>query len=305
MTAGTTPPATPGAWVGRAAGRLLALAAGLALLGGAACGGDESASASGTVLPPGMTQIPQSDEPPPPAVPFSPATPRYAAREVASLAHDRGAFTEGLLVHDGVLFESTGIEGRSDVRRVELATGRVLQRAALPDQYFGEGIVVLRDRLYQLTWKSGKGWVRDPATLAPLDSFSYTGEGWAMTTDGTHIYMSDGTSRLRVVDPAGFRVVRTIDVTEAGQPVHYVNELEWVKGEIWANVWLKDLVARIDPATGRVVGWIDLGPLAAAARRENPNVDVTNGIAYDAAGDRVLVTGKYWPRLVQIEVVRQ
>ena len=252
-----------------------------------------------------MTQIPGSTEAPPPAVPFSPATPRYAAREVGSVPHDPDAFTEGLFVHDGALYESTGLEGQSDVRRMDLATGRVLSRVELPAQYFGEGIAVVGDRLYQLTWKDQKGWVRDPETLAPLDSFSYAGEGWSLTTDGTRLYMSDGTSRVRVIDPQGFRVVRTIDVTEAGRPVHYVNELEWVKGELWANIWLKDLVARIDPATGNVVGWIDLGPLAAAARQANPKVDVTNGIAYDAASDRVLVTGKYWPKIVEIELVRQ
>lgn len=286
--------------------RILLVAAGGALLGGAACGDGGSSSAGGTVLPPGMTQIPQSGgELPAPAIPFSPATPRYAAREVASTPHDRGAFTEGLLVHEGVLYESTGLEGRSDVRQTDLATGRVLRRAELPPDYFGEGIAILDGRLYQLTWKDGKGWVRDPATLAAVDSFTYAGEGWSLTTDGTQLYMSDGTSRLRVVDPNGFRVVRTIDVTESGRPVHYLNELEWVRGEIWANVWLKDLVARIDPATGNIVGWIDLAPLAAAARAENPSVDVTNGIAYDAARDRVLVTGKYWPKVVEIEVVRQ
>ena len=284
---------------------LLLAAAGGILLGGAACGDGGSGSAGGTVLPPGMTQIPSSGELPAPAIPFSAATPRYAAREVGSVPHDRGAFTEGLLVHDGVLYESTGLEGRSDVRQTDLATGRVLRRAELPPEYFGEGIVVHGGRLYQLTWKNQKGWVRDPATLAAVDSFTYVGEGWSLTTDGTQLYMSDGTSRLRVVDPNGFRVVRTIDVTESGRPVHYLNELEWVRGEIWANVWLKDLVARIDPATGNVVGWIDLAPLAAAARAENPSVDVTNGIAYDAAKDRVLVTGKYWPKLVEIEVVRQ
>ena len=285
--------------------RLLLAAAGGTLLGGAACGDGGSGSAGGTVLPPGMTQIPSSGELPAPAIPFSAATPRYAAREVGSVPHDRGAFTEGLLVHDGVLYESTGLEGRSDVRQTDLATGRVLRRVELAPEYFGEGIGILGGRLYQLTWKDGKGWVRDPATLAAVDSFTYAGEGWSLTTDGTQLYMSDGTSRLRVVDPTGFRVVRTIEVTESGRPVHYLNELEWVRGEIWANVWLKDLVARIDPATGNVVGWIDLAPLAAAARAENPSVDVTNGIAYDAARDRVLVTGKYWPKVVEIEVVRQ
>ncbi|HEU4629426.1 MAG TPA: glutaminyl-peptide cyclotransferase [Gemmatimonadaceae bacterium] len=281
----------------------LALAA-AALALAVACGDDGASDAGGTMLPPGMQQ-PVDDPPPAPAVPFSPATPVYDATAAQSFPHDPQAFTEGFLVHDGSIYESTGLEGRSNVRQWTLADGTVQRRLELAPQYFGEGIAIVGDRLYQLTWKHHKGFVYDLETLAPVDSFTYTGEGWALTTDGTKLYMSDGTSHVRVVDPNGFRVERTIDVTEAGRPVHYVNELEWVNGELWANIWLTDWIARIDPATGHVVGWVDLGPLADQAQRENPNVDVTNGIAYDAANDRLLVTGKYWPKVYAIELKRR
>ena len=285
-----------------AASRLL-LALGAAAIGAvAACGDDTSGEAGGTALPPGLPQI-TGDPGPPPAVPFSPTTPVYGVRAVQSWPHDPQAFTQGLLVHDGTLYESTGMEGRSSVRQVELETGRVLRRTDTPAQYFGEGIAVVGDRLYQLTWKSEKGFVYDAGSLALADSFAYRGEGWALTTDDSLLYMSDGSSRIRVVDPDGFREVRTIAVTENGSAVYYLNELEWVDGEIWANVWMTQWIARIDPATGNVVGWVDLRGLLTP--EEARGVDVTNGIAWDRAGDRLLVTGKFWPKLVQVAVERR
>lgn len=276
------------------------------LLAAAACGDDGSSADGGVALPPGLSRPPQpsADPGPPPAVPFAATTPVYVAREVRSWPHDRQAFTQGLLVRDGVVYESTGVEGRSSVRQVELETGRVLRRADTPAQYFGEGIGLAGDRIYQLTWKSEKGFVYDARTLAVVDSFTYRGEGWGLTTGGDSLlYMSDGSSRLRVVDPTGFREVRTIAVTEAGRPVHYLNELEWVDGEIWANLWMTEWVARIDPATGNVVGYVDLRGLLSA--QERVGVDVTNGIAWDRANDRVLVTGKYWPKVVEIALARR
>ncbi|HEX5581024.1 MAG TPA: glutaminyl-peptide cyclotransferase [Gemmatimonadaceae bacterium] len=272
-----------------------------------ACG-DDTSGANGTVaLPPGFGQPPAEDVAPPPRVPFSPETRRYGVRVLASHPHDPQAFTQGLDVYEGTLFESTGQEGRSSVRHVDLRTGRVLRRADLPYPLFGEGIAVLDGRVYQLTWKSQRGFVYDAATLAPVDSFTYTGEGWGLATDGTKLYMSDGTATVRVVDPAGFRTERTFQVTEAGRPVYYLNELEWVDGELWANIWMTDWVARIDPATGQVTGWIDLSGLLTSAERTGPTgqalVDVTNGIAYDAATRRLLVTGKLWPRIFEVEVV--
>jgi glutamine cyclotransferase len=210
-----------------------------------------------------------------------------------------------LVVRDGVLLESTGLEGHSDLRTVDRASGRMLQRALLPDSEFGEGIASIGDRVYQLTWQSGRGRVYDAHTLAVVDSFTYDGEGWGLATDDTLLYLSDGTSGVRVIDPNGFRVVRRIHVTEAGRGVHMLNELEWVRGELWANVYETPLVARIDPTTGRVVGWIDLTMLRPEAQRDRlkDRGGVANGIAYDRATDRVLVTGKYWPYLFQLDSI--
>jgi glutamine cyclotransferase len=272
-----------------------------------ACGdrddGDRNARPS--LLPSFMRQQTNADGAPPNG-PVSPGTPRQLARAVRRWPHDTMAYTQGLLVHGGRLLESTGIEGRSDVREVDEHTGRVLRRTELEPREFGEGIAVLGDRLYQLTWKSGRGRVYDARTLAPIDSFSYEGEGWGLATDGTMLYLSDGTSQLRVIDPAGFRVVRTVPVTEAGKPVHSLNELEWVRGELWANIYQTDFVARIDPASGRVVGWIDLAKLLSPAERGavGSRGGVANGIAYDSTSDAVLVTGKYWPFLVQLDSIR-
>lgn len=283
--------------------RAIALVAGGALLAVAACsnGGDEP---RGPVLPPGMTNLqPSEPAPEPPPVPFSAATPRYSVRVVQSWPHDPQAFTQGLELHDGTLYESTGVEGRSSVRRVELATGKVLQRVDIPYPLFGEGITVLDGRLYQLTWKSKKGFIYDAATLAPVDSFSYAGEGWGLTNDGHSLYMSDGTPTIRVLDPETLQVTRTIQVTEDGHPVPFLNELEWMDGELLANVWMTELVARIDPATGHVTGWVDLTGLLTPAERAG--VDVTNGLAYDAARRRLLVTGKYWPKLFAVELERK
>lgn len=238
-----------------------------------------------------------------PRVPYSPATPRLVPRVVRRWPHDTTAYTQGLLVHAGRLLESTGVRGRSSVRELDLETGAVIRRTDLPKDEFGEGIAVLGDRIYQVTWKSQRGFVYDARTFAPIDSFTYEGEGWGMTTDGTRLYLSDGTSKIRVIDPDGFRVVRRIQALEAGQPVHMLNELEWVRGELWANVYETGLVARIDPARGRVVGYIDLRRLLPAdeAKRLDARGGVTNGIAYDSTTGRVLVTGKYWPTLFELD----
>lgn len=277
-----------------------ALAGALAVLTATACG-DDGESAGTVALPPGMQ--PPSGDPVAPSVPFSPATPQYAVRVAARHPHDRQAFTQGLQLHDGVLFESTGEVGRSSVRHVELATGQVRRQADLPSPHFGEGITIHDGRVYQLTWKSQRGYVYDAATLAVADSFTYAGEGWGLASDGEALWMSDGTSRLRVVSPAGFQVQRTVQVTDGGRPVPYLNELEWVDGELWANVWLTEWIARIDPATGTVTGWIDARGLLTADERRS--VDVLNGIAHDPATGRVLLTGKWWPAVFEVEVVRK
>lgn len=233
--------------------------------------------------------------------------PEYTFEVVHSYPHDRTAFTEGLFYLDGFLYESTGIEGASSVRKVRLETGEVVQRHDLPSAYFGEGIIQWKDRLIQLTYKTEVGFVYNLSTFETERRFEYPGEGWAMTQDGKNIFMSDGTAQIRIWDPETLQELRRITVTDQGQPVPNVNELEWVKGQIYANIWETDRIARIDPATGRVVGWIDLaGLLNPNERIAGPEgTDVLNGIAYDAKGNRLFVTGKRWPKLFEIRLVRR
>ena len=233
--------------------------------------------------------------------------PEYTFEVVHSYPHDRTAFTEGLFYLGGFLYESTGIEGASSVRKVRLETGEVVQRHDLPSAYFGEGIIQWKDRLIQLTYKTEVGFVYNLSTFETERRFEYPGEGWAMTQDGKNIFMSDGTAQIRIWDPETLQELRRITVTDQGQPVPNVNELEWVKGEIYANIWETDRIARIDPATGRVVGWIDLaGLLNPNERIAGPEgTDVLNGIAYDAKGNRLFVTGKRWPKLFEIRLVRR
>jgi len=240
---------------------------------------------------------------PPGDVPASPPAGfvEYSYEVVQAWPHDTAAFTEGLLFRNGDLLESTGLNGESTLRDVDLNTGRVLKEISIPAQYFGEGLTVIGSRAYQLTWKNGVGFIYDADTFKQEGQFTYTGEGWGLTTDGHELILSDGTSRIRFIDPGTFQVVRTIDVTEAGQPVENLNELEWVKGEIFSNVWMTDEIMRIDPATGNVRGVIDLTGLLPPEERK-PDTDVLNGIAYDAARDRLFVTGKRWPKVFEIRL---
>ena len=220
---------------------------------------------------------------------------------VNTYPHDPTAFTEGLFYLDGALYESTGLEGQSDIRKVALKSGKVLQRRIVDPPYFGEGIVNWKDRLLSLTWRHRRGFVWTLADFAPRGEFRYEGEGWALTQDGRHLIMSDGTAQLRFLDPDSLSEDRRITVTWNGRPVERLNELEYVRGEIWANIWYETKVARIDPSSGAVIDWIDLAPLRAKAGVTDTEA-VANGIAYDAAGDRVFVTGKNWPKLFEIRV---
>jgi glutaminyl-peptide cyclotransferase len=229
------------------------------------------------------------------------AVPVYGFRIVHAYPHDPGAFTEGLFYKDGFLYESTGLEGHSSVRKVALSTGRVIQERDLAPQYFGEGIVAWKSRLIQVTWRSQTGFVYDLETFKPLSSFTYPGEGWALTRDASRLIMSDGTPQIRFLDPATLQETGRVLVTADGLPVRNVNELEWVKGQIFANIWLTTLIARIDPKTGKVVGWIDLAPLLARVGAQGTDA-VLNGVAYDAAHDRLFVTGKLWPKLYEIKL---
>ena len=236
-----------------------------------------------------------------------PTAPVARFRTVRSWPHDPGAFTQGLDFHDGKLYEGTGVEGQSTLREISLETGAVLRKVDLPPDVFGEGITVLGDRVYQLTWKSRKGYVYDRATFRRLREFSYEGEGWGLTNDGTSLIMSDGSATLRFLDPSTFEVQRTITVRDGDREVAKLNELEMVKGEIYANVWETTSIARIDPATGTVTGWIRLDGIFTDSDRRRylkpgQQVDVMNGIAYDEAANRLVVTGKWWPRLYEITV---
>lgn len=231
--------------------------------------------------------------------------PVYGYTVVRSFPHDTGAYTEGLFYQDGYLYESTGELGESSVRKVDLDSGETVQRHNLPAQYFGEGIVGWNGRLIQLTWKSETGFVYDLGSFQLKQTFSYPGEGWALTRDRHHIYMSDGSSVLRVLDPESLKATGSVMVTADGKPVSNLNELEWVDGEIYANVWLTNRIARIDPRTGHVVGWIDLDGLLDTSQLPEPGNDVLNGIAYDAAKRRLFVTGKRWPKLFEITLKRK
>ena len=231
--------------------------------------------------------------------------PVYGYRVVHTYPHDTGAYTEGLFYKDGYLYESTGQAGSSTIRKVDLPSGETVQRYNLPSRYFGEGIVDWKDRLVQLTWQSQTGFVYDLASLKLQHTFAYAGEGWALTHDNHHLYMSDGTPVLRVLDPESLATTRRITVTADGVPVTNLNELEWIKGELYANVWLTNRIARIDPTSGHVVGWIDLDGLFDINQLPDPGNDVLNGIAYDAAHDRLFVTGKRWPTLFEIKLVKR
>jgi glutaminyl-peptide cyclotransferase len=227
--------------------------------------------------------------------------PVYGATVVQKYPHDPKAFTEGLLYHDGFLYESTGRNGQSNIRKVVLRTGAVVQEKALDPGYFGEGIVVWKNHLIQLTWQTHIGFIYDLATFQQLSTFHYPGEGWALTEDGHHLIMSDGTSDLRLLDPESLNETGRIHVTCDGQPVVLLNEIEWVKGEVYANIWRTNDIAQIDPATGKVTGLIDLTALANATVTPAAE-NVLNGIAYDAKGNRLFVTGKLWPALYQIKL---
>ncbi|HEV2745930.1 MAG TPA: glutaminyl-peptide cyclotransferase [Allosphingosinicella sp.] len=222
-------------------------------------------------------------------------------RIVNTYPHDPGAFTQGLFYRDGHLYESTGLVGRSTIRKVRLEDGRVLRSVSIPPRLFGEGITDFGPEIVSITWQSGIGFRWDRDSFRRLGEFRYPGEGWGLTQDGSSIIMSDGTATLRFLDPATMRERRRLAVTAEGVPVERLNELEWVKGEIFANVWMSGRIARIDPTTGRVTGWIDLTDLAAEASGGDPD-SVLNGIAYDAAGDRLFVTGKNWPKLYEIRL---
>jgi glutamine cyclotransferase len=241
-----------------------------------------------------------------PALPDAASSVAPPARQVRwevvrSSPHDPDAFVQGLVWHDGGFFESTGLLGRSTLRRVEWPSGRVLRKVALPPDVFGEGLARVGNRLVQLTWRSGRGFVYDLATFRLLHEFRYGGEGWGLTHDGRSLILSDGSDVLTYLDPQRFVSTRKLAVTWNGRPVHRLNELEFIDGEVWANVWHTDVIVRIDPASGRVSSFLDMSGLLPEDRRPEGGA-VLNGIAYDPATRRVFVTGKLWPLLFEIRV---
>jgi glutamine cyclotransferase len=247
-----------------------------------------------------LLQLVGCGKPPPPPKPAA-QIPAYTYEVVNTFPHQRSAFTQGLVYLDGTLLESTGLNGQSSLRRVDLQTGNVLQRVEVPSEYFAEGLAALDGKLFQLTWQNQKGFVYDLHSFQLEGQFSYPGEGWGLTTDGHWLIMSDGTDQIRFLDPKTFKEDHRINVSANGQPVTRLNELEYVKGEIFANVWTTPVVVRIDPATGQVVGYIDFTGLLAPDDRDR-TTDVLNGIAYDPAGDRLFVTGKNWPKLFEVRL---
>jgi len=228
-------------------------------------------------------------------------TPVFSYQIVHTYPHDPHAFTEGLFYLNGFLYESTGEPGRSGIRKVRLEDGVVVQSQSINPILFGEGLVAWKNRIISLTWRDQVGFIWNLRSFAQLATFHYSGEGWALTQDGKDLILSDGSDTLHVLDPNDLHQVRTIHVTADGQPVDKLNELEWVKGEILANVWMTSRIARIDPHTGRVKGWIDLSSLPEVVNQTDGD-SVLNGIAYDAKADRLFVTGKNWPHLYQIKL---
>jgi glutaminyl-peptide cyclotransferase len=238
----------------------------------------------------------------PPTVAQRRPAPVQTFKVIATFPHDTSAFTQGLVFADGELYESTGLNGESSLRRVDITSGKTLQRIDVPREYFAEGLALVGDELLQLTWQHHLGFVYDRKTFKQKRTFSYKTEGWGIAYDGTsRLIMSDGSDTLTFLDPKTLAATKTLRVQDAGRPVGNLNELEWIEGEIWANVWQTDRIARIAPNTGEVSAWLDLSTLFPQAQRRPP-ADVMNGIAYDKATRRIFITGKKWPRLYQITV---
>ncbi len=230
--------------------------------------------------------------------------PTWSYKIKNSWPHDRRAYTQGLIFRDGILWESAGQYGSSSLRKVELKTGKVLKQISVPPKYFAEGMTVFNDKVFQLTWQEHKGFIYDPITFQKQGEFTYTGEGWGLTHDGESLIMSDGTNVIRFLDPATLQMKRTISVSDAGEPIEQLNELEYINDEIYANIYQTDRIVRIDPKTGKILGWIDLTGILKTKDRTGEE-DVLNGIAYDEAGKRLFVTGKLWPKLFEIEIVKK
>lgn len=237
----------------------------------------------------------------PTAAPPSDKIPVYGYEIVHVFPHDKNAFTQGLVFHDGNFLESTGEVGHSSLRRVDVDNGGVLQKVDVPPPYFAEGITLLKGKIYQLTWQHQIGFIYDALTFEKTGQFSYAGEGWGLANDGQSLILSDGTNRIRFLNPDNFQVTKTIAVLDGKTAVAELNEIEYVQGEIYANIWHADRIARIDPNTGKVVGWINLAGLLKPGDVQDEEA-VLNGIAYDAASSRLFITGKLWPKIFEVRL---
>lgn len=232
------------------------------------------------------------------------AIPHYSFELINCYPHDPQAFTQGLIFHDGFLYEGTGLYGQSSLRKVQLDDGTVLNSVMLADEFFGEGITIFQDQIFQLTWREKLGFIYDLETLEKLAEFSYQGEGWGLTTDEKHLIMSDGSNVLTFLDPEDFKPVRKISVSTKDGPLLLLNELEYVEGKIFANVWFSDFIYSIDPFSGEVLGFLDLSELYAIEEQLNPSLDVLNGIAYDNKTGHLFVTGKLWSHIYEIRITK-
>ena len=265
-------------------------------------------SSAAAAVDKGMPAATNGDTPSPkpsdgPSETPSDETPVFTYEVIARYPHDRGAYTQGLIWYDGKLYESTGQRGESSLRHVELETGKVLKQRNLPGQIFGEGLAAVNGLFYMLSWHAGQAFLFDTKTLRPLSyTYPYPGEGWGLTTCEEGLVMSNGSATIRFLKPKGMKLIREIQVTDKGRLIDQLNELEWIDGEIWANVWKTNRVARIDPATGKVNAWVDMTGLLGEERVAMPEEEVLNGIAYDAETKRLFMTGKRWPFLYHVEL---
>jgi glutamine cyclotransferase len=271
----------------------------------AACGKDVMRDTSTSPKPAAPQPSPAANAQHTPVHNDSQNVPVYAYEIINSWPHDTKAFTQGLFFHKGSLYESTGHYGSSTLRKIELSTGKVTKKVDVSSQYFAEGITVFHDKIYQLTWTTNKGFIYDLKSFKIEGEFPYEGEGWGLTSDGASLIISNGTNQIRFLDPVTFKLVRTISVLDNGTPLMELNELEYIKGEIYANIWKQERIVRIDPQTGKILGWIDLAGLLPMSERDRPDEDVLNGIAYDEKEDRLFVTGKRWPKLFEIRLKKK
>jgi glutamine cyclotransferase len=228
----------------------------------------------------------------------------YGYKIVNTFSHDPEAFTQGLFLEDGILYESTGLKGKSTVKKIDLKTGKVIKSRNMQDKFFGEGLTIVNDKIIQITWRSKTGFVYDKDSLEILRTFSYKTQGWGITYDGKYLILSDGSDILYFMDPKSFVIVGKLEVYDEKGKVSNLNELEYINGEIYANIWGKELIARIDPKTGHINSWIDLTGILTPEDRKGKE-DVLNGIAYNSENNTLLVTGKFWPKIFEIEIIEK